>query len=464
MRVARVLWQILTSKKLALYLIVIITTGIVVASIFPQESYLSRREIQRWTASFPFLAHIAQRLGLTHFYSSAWFLVLAALFFANTFCCTVEQIRQIVKIERRRRQSRPSHHWPDRFELTGTHSPSVLISRTAEFFRRQGFAVQQEGDWVHAEKNRAGRWGTAFFHASLLLILCGVLLGSLTKFEGFLQLAEGQTVVEAGDAYLATQQGLFFRRRQPGMEITLDRVEVVYPKSGKPDDFRSRITIREQGRAVKEAEVTKRDPLAYGGFTFYQRLYGYAPALQIRDGRGREIFGAFVSLATEEVPGGHLYRDIFSIPGTGLEVEAQFYPDLSIGGDYLNRRTYLPVRPGLVLTVREKSRVLFQGSIRPGEGVQAGVYQVSFPEWRRWSGLTVTRDEGRVIVYLGFVLAIAGLTMMYLVVPKEIQVNVRATDFGAGVIASGRAGRYRHLFADEWAELMQKFEAYLTGD
>ena len=124
------------------------------------------------------------------------------------------------------------------------------------------------------------RIGFALTHAAMLLILVGALMTVLFKVEGRLPIWEGQSsdVVFQGD-----KEGDMPPLTLP-FKVRLDAFEIdTYQGTERPAMFRSRVVVEEAGGTERPGVIEMNQPLAHGGYTFFQSSY------QIQGGREMTI-------------------------------------------------------------------------------------------------------------------------------------------------------------------------------
>jgi len=83
----RSVWKFLSSVKLAIVLIIILTVASIIGTLIPQG-----RTAAEYSARYGGLAGPLIALRLTRLYQSAWYLALLLLFAANTIVCTVTRL------------------------------------------------------------------------------------------------------------------------------------------------------------------------------------------------------------------------------------------------------------------------------------------------------------------------------------------------------------------------------------
>lgn len=437
-------WSLLISKRLAAFTIILLTVTISAAAVFSQSA--------------PFTGKQADLFN--RFYLSGWFIMLIIILFLNTLACTIQQMKILNKTNGEFfKQDTLSGKTDNTFPVYRQEAKK-LNQLIINFLTNKGLAYSYNDNVYRIEKNQWGKYSSIVFHISLLIMLLGFAADALLRMEGTIVLTEGQTRMEQHAAYAYLREAPFYNEADHGkFAITLQALEIKYPPQGVPDDYSSKITLSTADGVTREALVTKSQPAYLGAVSLHQEFYGYAPAVVIKDKTGKLLLESYVNIGTIPHPTSHAYQDSVTVPGTDLKFWLTFFPDLREKGDYITG-SYRPVKPGLQIRVTQGKQVLYSGYAAIGESVGFGKYQVSFPELRRWSAIKISRDLGVPLVYTGFWLAVAGLMMLYLLVPQKIYIYLQYERDYTKVIIEGRSRRYPQRFSELLAELTGE----LTGE
>ncbi len=132
--------------------------------------------------------------------------------------------------------------------------------------------------WERFPRNR---WlGFLVTHASMLVVMAGAVVSATSGIEGRLPLWEGETAQD----FVRLQHGKADTPYRLPFAVRLDAYEMeYYLGTMRPAQFRSRVTVLPAGGGEKPAVIQMNQPLAYGGWWFFQSSY------QIEDGRERTI-------------------------------------------------------------------------------------------------------------------------------------------------------------------------------
>lgn len=106
-----------------------------------------------------------------------------------------------------------------------------------------------------------------------------------------------------------------------GLAVELNRFRDDWSAVGVPIDYRSDVTIYEDGQPAKTGSVRVNHPLSYGPATFYQSSFGNAAQMKIVDSGGNVVYadatdlGLFTKADNPDAPAG-----IIRLPGEGVQL------------------------------------------------------------------------------------------------------------------------------------------------
>ena len=297
----------LSSVKLALFLIAAITTGSILGATVVREAF-----------------------------SSWWFLSTAGAFLINACCCTLRQLsRTRTRVSRVIRGDwEPSPFYGRKMVLDDQGDPEQVGETVAGVLRAGRYRVRQKsgerGSFYWGSKCLGGCWGIIVFHLGLLVVVIGGFTSLAAAFRGAFFLLEGEVFTDRHDGYVTVQQGAWYPQDHRNFQIRLDEVVLTYNNQGLLRDYTGRVTILENGKAVKQGTVSGPAPLHYRGMIIYKKLYGYAPGFTVTapGGQASKFRVALDTSMHGEVPWIRHEGD-FRLPGTLLDVEALFYPDMA---------------------------------------------------------------------------------------------------------------------------------------
>ncbi|MFB6286378.1 MAG: cytochrome c biogenesis protein ResB [Candidatus Bipolaricaulia bacterium] len=251
------LWRGLASVKLAIGLIVVLTVLSIIGTLIPQGQSQTAYVGQYGETGYQVISFF-QLDGLFH----SWFyLGLLGLLGLNTTACLSRRFRTSLRMLKRQ----PGGQTADSLlklensaEVPISGGPIKALDRAAESLREKGYKVKREGANLMASKQRFGRLGVDVFHASLVLLLVGALVGGLFGFEAFQQANKGEV----------------FDVPNADFQVRVDDLWTETYEDGKIKDWYSQLTVIEDGQEVKTKTIQVNDPMTYEGINFYQTSFG----------------------------------------------------------------------------------------------------------------------------------------------------------------------------------------------
>ncbi len=363
----RSVWKFFSSVKLAIVLLILITLASVLGTLVPQG-----RPAADYAARYGGWAGLFQTLQLTRLYSSGWYLALLVLFALNLVVCTVVRF---------------GAKWRKAFGPAPATDPRALVPAKIKSQFRLSLPLAASGDRIraalraaryrtadsgdanravlHARKRRLGYFGSDIVHLGLLVILAGGFTSGLGGRRAEIGLLEG----EAADVPNAS-----FR-------VRLDKFETEYYPKGGVKDWKSTLTVLENGAPVLTRVVEVNHPLTYRGVSFYQASYGWdwqrsSVELEARK-RADASFSKTVSLKLGE-------RASVSDPDITAVSIRQFVPDFVRGeGGKVQSRSQEPRNPAAFVEAWKGEERVFAGWIFAkfpdfGPGHQGGTSPLAF--------------------------------------------------------------------------------------
>ncbi len=361
------LWQLLSSTRLALYLLSAITMAAAAGMLVK----IAKGPLAYWYLGIP----VINKLGLQNVFATRWFLALSLVFLVNTTVCTINQVFKARRLH----------------AAAGKRRPPVSI------------------------------WASPIFHMGLIITVLGALISQGTRMSGKFIITAGQIFNDRHQNYVTLNEGPLFDEDHGAFQVALEKVILGYSPQGLPDTISSRLTVLKNGMTVKIGEINFNKPLTSGNLKFYQySQFGYATGIRVLDRNDYEIGRFRTVLETKYKPSAYEFTGKFAIPGTGDVAEARFYPAIDPATRIPRQKTYKPDYPGLALTVQRDGQRIFQGMLSKGSPVTVGEYRLVFDHYLLWSGITVVRDPGLYVIYTGFWIAVAGLGLMYIANPQML--------------------------------------------
>lgn len=445
------LWSFFASVKLSVVLLLTLAATSVIGTLIPQNE-----NPENYRRAFgEFYYRLFETLDIFDMYHSWWFQLLLLLLTVNIIVCSLDRLAATWKIVFAKQP---------RFNLTRFRSDKHKISREvpqapeelrpviedllAKQFTYRRTAETAEGFVFFAEKWRWTRLGVYVVHASVIILLIGGLLGSIFGFEGYVNIPEG----EMTNTVNLRNSG---KTIQLGFDIRCENFNVSFYPSGMPKEYRSRLSIIENGATVLQKDILVNHPLRFKGINIFQSSYGQLPAEISMTAAPEEITLSFTSKET-----GMVYNK------TVRSGERIVIPE-DLGEFVINdfQKTYdfrgRALGPTLIGTLVQKNgatvEVLlplkFPGFDRMGaiidpqrdDAVLISIDDASsLPDQqakRFYTGLQVTKDPGVWVVYTGFVLMIIGCGIAFFMSHQRLCVEVVRRGRQCLVTVSGNANK-----------------------
>ncbi|MHC5054415.1 MAG: cytochrome c biogenesis protein ResB [Planctomycetota bacterium] len=358
------IWRILRSRRLAVGLIVLLALLCVVGGVFPQEG---DQEYIKWRDENPRIGAVVEYTGVNAVFVSLPFILLVAAIGISTLTCTIARV------------------W--------NAAAAGLANRTLPGFRRTGSAV---------------------FHIGILITILGAVISSLTRLEGRLVLIEGHALPLEESSF--SDFGIRGALSEPSFpfQIQLTGFSPQHETSWGGPDHASNVAILEDG-VRREATARVNSPIVHRGVTIYQGSHGFAPRFMYADRRSGKVFSSYIALDTDWQADPVRYSGAFDVPGTDVNISAEFFPDATVDGDGLRNLSPIPRNPAALVVVQQAGHTLYSGPAMLGRLVEytPGVC-VALGRPRYWVEFSVVKDSGAWLVLTGAWIAVAGLCVRFI--------------------------------------------------
>jgi len=454
-------WGFFTSLKLTIFLLFILAVTSISGTLIMQ-----RANPQQYVKAYGEGGYrIIKTLGLYDVYHSWWFLLLLALLVLNIVICSIE------RFPRSWRFVKEPLRWPDRNlleEMTPRERFSVSLSleetleKIQSLLRGRGYRcerkVEEGRGRIFAQKGVINRLGVYVTHLSVLIILIGGLIGGIWGFSG------GMTIVEGESSRNVTIFGSHKVVTLP-FDVRCDSFQVdYYPGTMTPKEYKSVITILENGKPVVTRDVRVNHPLKYKGINFYQASYGTISnrvgtlTLEVipQDGKDKP-FRVRVKVGSQ-VP----LKD-----GYTLKLVA-FFPDLVLGRDNqpMNRSQELR-NPAALLEVDKGGKYRYRSwvfaffpEVHSVKNAPFKFHYISF-KGLQYTGLQVSKDPGVWVVWTGCTFILVGLVICFFISHRRVWVLVEEKGKKNQVLVVGNVNRNHAAFSQHFEELINDIKEAL---
>ncbi|MFE0376487.1 cytochrome c biogenesis protein ResB [Streptomyces inhibens] len=501
---ARWFWRQLTSMRVALLLLFLLSIGAIPGSLIPQTS-IDPVKVDQFKAEHSTLGDIYDKLGMFHVYSSVWFSAIYLLLFISLIGCIVPRSWQFVGQLRGRPPGAPRRltRLPAYTTWRTEADPDEVLAAAERMLKKRRFRAHRAGTAVAAEKGYLREVGNLVFHIALIVMLVAFAVGSLWKSEGGKLITEGDGFANSLTQYDDFKSGAFFDTdTMEPFGFTLNKFVATYersgPQKGTPRVFRADVTYF-SGADGKEHKtpIEVNTPLDIAGSKVYLLSHGYAPEVTVKDGRGKVVYkGAvpflpqdpknFTSTGVVKVPGAQtkdgkrnqlgfqgFFVPTFGGKGSGSmfsQFPALDYPVLTLTAYHGD----LGVDSGLPQNVYQlQKKNLKQYKVKgaplakmmlPGETMKLpnGDGSIQFTGIKNWASFKITHQPGNGLALTGAGAALLGLAGSLFIQRRRVWIRAeRVTENGIGHTVVEMAGLGRSESArlpEELADLALALE------
>ena len=464
----RYIWTQLTTMRTALGLLFLLALAAIPGAVVPQRT-ISPVEVSTFIEEHPKLGPIYDTVGLFNVYTSPWFSAVYLLLFISLIGCIIPRTSVYLRGVRAQPPKTPRNlsrlpayqAYPvEADQLDG------LTERARDRLRSKRFrvAVQPDGS-VSAERGYLREAGNLIFHISLVLVLIGVAIVSLTSFRGTSAVVVGNGFANNLAQYDDFTAGpLFSDSSLAPFSIGVDDFHVSFEtgdvQRGAAREFRTDVTvIDEPGSEPRQESLRVNHPLTIDGTTVHMIAWGYAPVVTVKDGNGDIAYsgpvvflpqdGNFTSAGAIKAPDGRPERFGFEglfLPSAVVDEQAgprSVFPDALNPALFLNAWSGPPSeetgRPQSVysldttgltqLTDPENPDEPLRFMLRPGDSQKLpGGGSIQLDDVQYWVKLQISQTPGAPFAIGAIALAVIGLCFSLFIRPRRIWARVRTTD------------------------------------
>lgn len=227
-------WRQLTSMRVALILLFLLSLGAIPGSLIPQNS-VDELKVQTFKEAHTTVTPIYETLQFFDVYSSVWFSAIYILLFVSLVGCIVPRTGQFVGQLRGRPPGAPKKltRLPAYTTWRTDAEPEQVREAALAILRKRRFRSHTVGDAVAAEKGYLREAGNLIFHIALIVMLVSFAGGQLFKSEGGKLVVENDGFSNTLTQYDNFKSGsLFDTDDLTPFSFTLDDFVGTYERSG----------------------------------------------------------------------------------------------------------------------------------------------------------------------------------------------------------------------------------------
>ncbi|MEU6255383.1 cytochrome c biogenesis protein ResB [Streptomyces sp. NPDC047043] len=479
---ARWFWRQLTSMRVALLLLLLLSLGAIPGSLIPQSG-IDETKVADFRKAHTFLAPVYDKLGLFHVYSSVWFSAIYILLFVSLIGCIIPRTWQFVGQLRGRPPGAPKRltRLPAYTTWRTETEPEQVREAALALLKKRRFRAHLAGDAVAAEKGYLREVGNLAFHIALIVLLIAFAWGQLFKSEGNKLIVEGDGFSNTLSQYDDFKSGnLFSSDDLVPFSFTLNKFtgtyEVSGPNKGTPRTYQAGLTYSEGAYGKdRKALVKVNEPLEIGDSKVYLTAHGYAPVITVRDGKGNVVYRDAVPLlpldsnvtSTGVVKVLDGYKNAKGV-GEQIGISAFLLPTYTKGSEtastfpallnpVLNLTPYhgdLGVNSGIPQSVyqldkshmkefKDSKGAQLRDNLKPGQTMKLpnGAGTITYETTKQWANFQVVQQPGTDWALAGSLAAIFGLAGSLFIQRRRVWVRAVAGPDGVTVVEMAGLGR-----------------------
>lgn len=412
------------------------------------------------------------KLGFFDIYHSWYFNTILAVLSLNIILASIDRFPKTWKFAK----PKPSVpvRWlkdqaqTDSFVLPGDKKEEIVNKITASLkkagWRKTTVSEKNGRIFVFAESGVWNRFCYLAVHVALLTIFTGGFLTTQLGHTGSMPLSPGQTSSQISETTFDLDKMQQVTKQIP-FEITCTDIQQKLIKDdgsiavNNTIDWLTYFKIKD-GNETHEAFVQMNRPFDYRGYRFFQASFTSI-------GRARNITVRLNPASGGQAQDVTIARNGIATLADGTNVKfAEFRANFSIGKENLNEDTSAYPNPGAILQVTPpgaaaQTAYAFgaqMANIPVAKNPVAGyTYQlIDFEKVSEQHVLSVQRDPGANVVYVGFVLLFLTLVSVFFFSHQRIWAVVEETsDNNFSVVLGGNTNRSQNAFEEKFRRFVK---------
>ena len=384
-------WRQLTSMRIALVLLFLLSLAAIPGSILPQNS-IDPSKVLTFYQSHKTWAPILNDLRLFDVFESPWFGAIYGLLFISLIGCIVPRTWAHFKAMRANPPAAPRNlkRLPVHASFTTEAEADEVLALAAKRLKSRRFktvrGADKAGGWVSSEKGFLRETGNLLFHLSLIGILTGVALGHFLGFKGAVLVTEGNGFSDTVTSYDSLTLGPWVGAQDlPNFSFTLNRFAATYQTSGdqfaQPRTFDAYVTWKATPQAKPEnIDVQVNQPLTIHGTNVFLEGHGYSPIVEVKDAKGHVLFdGPQIFLEQDEYfdSSGAIKAPAYTSGGTDLGFQGWFLPTAYVSSGAMPASVFPAAQnPMLILSA-------YSGNLNMNGGEDQSVYSLDTSDMKQ---------------------------------------------------------------------------------
>ena len=260
------IFKSIADLRFAIFILLIIAFFSIIGTVIEQD-----QSIETYKFNYPLTNKIfgflswdfILQFGLDHIYKTWWFIILILLFGVSLLTCTILQQFPSLKIARRCQFFRTTQQFC-RLNIS-TNLKHLISSQLFFKIKEKNYLIFQQKNIFYCYKGLVGRIAPIIVHFSMVIILIGSIIGSISGFKA-------QEIVPKTETFHIQNilnNGQF--TIIPKLSIRVNDFWITYTKQTTITQFYSNISfLNVDGNEIQRKTIFVNSPAKYNGIDYYQ--------------------------------------------------------------------------------------------------------------------------------------------------------------------------------------------------
>ena len=343
-------------------------------------------------------------------------------------------------------------------------TPSEALSTASEALAHIGIKTKRRDGLLASVSPAWSVWGSPVFHWGLVALIGVLLVGTLTRSEGLMGVAVGQTKPDAPESYGLLHAGPWHNWDRVKRGIRVESLDTTFTAGGiKRGPTPTVSVVDEQGQVIKTQPVYPNSPLQTGSLTIHRNEFGLAATVSLVATDGAEVDRRYELLDfSTSAKDGTVPREPFVL--SDLQGNPQLTVIITVPVDRVpgGIRDRLPEKPTAhVVMATMDGATVYDRIVKPNTSIglpwgdRLHVGEVGY-----YARINVVNDWTIPLLYVSLGVGLIGLLMTLLVRQQSVLATVVETDEGPKLAVAVRL--WRNVPTNR-AELEKELVAALGG-
>lgn len=259
-------FRFLADLRFAIGILLVIALFSIIGTVIEQDQSIELYKLNYPLTNrvFGFLSwDLILKFGFDHIYKTWWFISCIILFGLSLLACTVLQQFPALKVSRRCQFFRIPKQF-QRLKIT-TKLQTLKFHKLLFKIKKTNYSIFHQKNIIYAYKGLIGRIAPIIVHFSMIIILIGTLVGSITGFKA-------QEIIPKTETFHIQNilnNGQF--TILPKVSTRVNDFWITYSNKNTIIQFYSDISILNiKGNELRHKTIFVNSPLEYNGISYYQ--------------------------------------------------------------------------------------------------------------------------------------------------------------------------------------------------